>query len=320
MTNKEKYTIFCEQNDFVPIFSQPWWMDAVCIDGYWDVLLYEKNEEILGALPYYVKKKFGLSYITQPEFTQNSGVIIKYPEGQKYEKKLSYEKEVITALIVQLEKLPIVFYQQSFDYKYTNWLPFYWKNYRQTTHYTYMFNDLKIKDENELLKTYSEDKRKNIRRAIKKGFRVVNDVSIDLFYKFHIDCLAFLNQKISYSHQLLSNIISFSQQHDVGKIIAIKDCSDKLLAITFIVWDKTCVYGINTAIFHGEGEAGALLFHEALKFAWSRELFFNMGGSMIEEVENAYRRFNTIQIPYFFINKILTRNPFLQILLKCKLG
>ena len=49
MTNKEKYTIFCEQNDFVPIFSQPWWMDAVCIDGYWDVLLYEKNEEILGA-------------------------------------------------------------------------------------------------------------------------------------------------------------------------------------------------------------------------------------------------------------------------------
>ena len=127
MTNKEKYTIFCEQNDFVPIFSQPWWMDAVCIDGYWDVLLYEKNEEILGALPYYVKKRWGISYITQPEFTQNNGVVIKYPQNQKYEKKLSYEKEVMTALIEQLEGLSVAFYQQAFNCRYTNWLPFYWK-------------------------------------------------------------------------------------------------------------------------------------------------------------------------------------------------
>ena len=93
MTNKEKYIQFCEQNDFVPIFSQPWWMDAVCIDGYWDVLLYEKNEEILGALPYYVKKKFGLSYITQPQFTQNNGVVIKYPENQSTRKSYLTRKK-----------------------------------------------------------------------------------------------------------------------------------------------------------------------------------------------------------------------------------
>ena len=128
----------------MPIFSQPWWMDAVCVDGYWDVLLYEKNGEVLGALPYYVKKRFGLSYVTQPQFTQNNGVVIKYLENLKYEKKLAYEKEVMTALVEQLEQMSIVYYQQSFNFRYTNWLPFYWKGYKQTTHYTYQIVDLYI--------------------------------------------------------------------------------------------------------------------------------------------------------------------------------
>ena len=319
MMNKEKYIQFCEQNDFVPIFSQPWWMDAVCVDGYWDVLLYEKNGEVLGALPYYVKKRWGISYITQPQFTQNNGVVIKYPDNQKYEKKFSYEKEVMTALIEQLEKLPVAFYQQNFNCKYTNWLPFYWKGYTQTTVYTYMSVGGQLQDENELLKTYGEDKRKNIKRALKKGLYVTDNLTVSDFYDFHSNCLVFLNQKISYSYELLNNIVSASIHNNAGKIIAVRDSRDNLLAATFFIWDSMCVYGIDTAIHHGEGEAGALLFHEELKFAWLKKIPFNMGGSMIEDVENSYRRFGTIQTPYFFIHKIMTKNPLLRILIDRKL-
>ncbi len=29
MSSKEKYEIFCTKT-YVPVFSKPWWMDAVC--------------------------------------------------------------------------------------------------------------------------------------------------------------------------------------------------------------------------------------------------------------------------------------------------
>ena len=38
MTNKEKYYTFCDIEKTVPIFSQAWWLDAVCGDD-WDVCL-----------------------------------------------------------------------------------------------------------------------------------------------------------------------------------------------------------------------------------------------------------------------------------------
>ncbi len=38
MTNKEKYQAFCEHT-YVPIYSKPWWMDAVCGPENWDVWL-----------------------------------------------------------------------------------------------------------------------------------------------------------------------------------------------------------------------------------------------------------------------------------------
>ena len=45
MTNKEKYYTFCDIEKTIPIFSQAWWLDAVCGDD-WDVCLVEKGNEI----------------------------------------------------------------------------------------------------------------------------------------------------------------------------------------------------------------------------------------------------------------------------------
>ena len=42
MTNKEKYDIFC-QKIYISVFSQPWWLDAVCGEENWDVYVVEKG-------------------------------------------------------------------------------------------------------------------------------------------------------------------------------------------------------------------------------------------------------------------------------------
>ena len=41
MTKKEKYQELCKYEKSIPIFSKDWWMDAVCGEDNWDVLLVE---------------------------------------------------------------------------------------------------------------------------------------------------------------------------------------------------------------------------------------------------------------------------------------
>ena len=58
MSDKDKYKHYTKNNDDIPIFSRPWWLDAVSDEGYWDVILYEKNNNIYGSLPFYKKEYF----------------------------------------------------------------------------------------------------------------------------------------------------------------------------------------------------------------------------------------------------------------------
>lgn len=79
--------------------------------GYWDVVLSEKNEQIVGAQTFFVKSKYGLKYITQPPITQHNGIWIKKSGSSKNEKRLSDEKDIITDLIAKVEEEGFCYYQ-----------------------------------------------------------------------------------------------------------------------------------------------------------------------------------------------------------------
>ena len=58
MNTKKKYRKFCKTQSSIPIFSKDWWLDAVCGEDNWDVVLVEKGEEISASMPYYLKRKY----------------------------------------------------------------------------------------------------------------------------------------------------------------------------------------------------------------------------------------------------------------------
>ena len=64
-----------------------------------------------------------------------NGVYYNYPPEQKYCTKLAYEKDVINELLEQIGTIDYFF--QKFTPRFTNWLPYYWNNFKQTTAYTY---------------------------------------------------------------------------------------------------------------------------------------------------------------------------------------
>ena len=315
MSNKEKYRDFCTTEPEIPIFSKDWWLDSVCGEINWNVLLLEKDNKIVASMPYYTTKKMMLNMIFMPKLTQSMGPYIKYPSGQKYEKKLSYEKEVLTYFAKQLPDYD--FFYQSFHCSIKNWLPFYWKGFKETTRYTYLLED--TSDIDVLWKNF----RSNIKTDIKKAKKTITiDTSLGLENFFKINEMTFNRQNMSipYNLDFLSNLHNRCLEYNSSKIYFALDDEDNIHAAVYIVWDSTTMYYLMSGgdpKFRNSG-ATSLLLWEAIQEASKMNLKFDFEGSMIEPIERIFRAFGAKQTPYFQLTK--GKNKFINLLFQLLKG
>ena len=301
MTNREKYKEFCIKEDGIPIFSKDWFLDTVCGVENWDVVLVEKGGEILASMPFYKKRKAIFTIITMPKHAQTMGIYLKYPNGQKYEKRLSYEKELMTNLIEQLPKVD--YFNQAFHYSITNWLPFYWKGYTQTTNYTYVIEN--ISDLDTVFKNFNHAKRKNIKKA-ENFLDVKFDLSAKEFYDNHKMTLEKQNAKIAYSFEHFNKLYDSTYSHNAGRTIYAIDSQNNIHAAIFVIWDKNSAYDLISTIdptFRNSG-AASLLIKKIIGFLSDKTDKFDFEGSMIENVEKSFRQFGAKQKAYSSITKI----------------
>ena len=299
---KQVYRQFAEREK-LPIFMQPYWLDAVCEPGMnWDVILYERGGEIWGSFVYVVKKKYGFTLITMPKLTQFLGPYIKYPKGQKYYKKLSWEKEVMNYFIDNLPKFD--FFNTNFHFSITNWLPFYWRGFKQTTRYTYVIDrDIPL---DHLTKEFETDVRRRRRKAEKLGVKVVESNDIEKFYKLNKMTFSRKKKNIPYSFELVKNLYEKAKEHNACEMLFAVEGSGEVIAASFLVYDKTTVYYLMGGIDPKKKDMGGmdLVLYESIKFALESGKNFDFEGSMIESIEKYFRSFGGIQKPYFQIYKV----------------
>ena len=160
MKNTELYRQLCEREPSIPLFSQAWWLDATAGPGNWDVALVNKGDNILAALPYAVLKRRGFTFLSQPALTQTLGPWVR-DAGGRPAKRLAQEKDLMEALIDQLP--PFDRYAQNWSWTVTNWLPFFWRDFSQTTRYTYALPDLSN------IEALWKDVQANIRTDVRKA-------------------------------------------------------------------------------------------------------------------------------------------------------
>lgn len=302
MNDKEKYRILCERESTIPIFSRDWWMDTVCGKENWDVLTIENDYQIIAALPYYFKKRLGRIYISQPKLTQKNGIWIMYPNSQKYSTKLSYEIDTIEKLINKIERLNIAKYNQNYDYSFTNWLPFYWESFKQTTRYTYVIDNIK-----ELDRVY-RDFHHNIKNSIRKAEKLVEvreDLDLEEFYKVCVKTFHRQNKKIPYTLEFLKRIDSSCMDHKCKKIFYAVDSMERINCVLYVIWDENSAYAL---IGGGDPElrnsqAMTLLIWKAIQFTSNVTKKFDFEGSMIKSIESFFRNYGGKQMPYFNISK-----------------
>jgi len=308
VVNKKRYREFSKK-EAIPIFSTADWLDAVCGKDNWDVIFVEKDHKIVATMPYVKKKRMNLSMIFMPILTQTMGPYIKYPKNQKYERKLSYEKELMTLLINQLPTVDFFF--QNFHYTITNWLPFKWKGFEESTQYTYILSDLSD------LESVWKNFRSNIKTDIKKAKKVITveeNFDIEEFYKINQMTFGRQNLKIPYSLEFLQNIDTYCCNRSCRKILMAYDSEKNIHAVIYVIWDNNTMYYLMSGgnpQYRNSG-ANSLLVWEAIQLASKMKLVFDFEGSTIEPIERVFRAFGAKQTPYFRIIKF--RNKFIKLL------
>ena len=281
------------------IFSQPWWLDAVA-PGKWNEIVLKKNDQTVARFPYVLQKKWGFTFISMPPLTQNLGPWLKL-SSNKYANRLAEEKELLFELISKLPKFDM--FRQRFHFTFTNWLPFYWKNFQQTTRYTYIIESLA--DQDFVWNSFRENARREIRKA-KKRVEIRDDLGIDSF--LNLNELTFQRQgkKLPYSRDLVLRLDKACQNHNSRKILFAEDAQGHIHAGAYFVWDEKCTYYIMGGMDPEWRNSGAmsLLMWEGIKCASQHSEQFDFEGSMIEPIERFVRSFGAVQKPFFNILKI----------------
>src|SRR5436190_23901286 len=235
-SSKEIFQTFCSKENSIPLFLSYDWLETVS-GNTWNVALEEKNGNVIAFLPYVIKKKSGFKSIELPPLTPYGGVWIIYPEGQKYTSSLSYEKEVFTSLIEKLPRFDT--FIQKFYPGFSNWLPFYWKGFKQSTAYTYIIDDLK--DQDKIFSEFKENIRREIRKA-EKNITISSSSEIKILYEQKIKTYKENNLKFNISEEYLNKIFNFCFKKNCGEFLIAKDSENNIHASALFVWDQNTVY------------------------------------------------------------------------------
>jgi hypothetical protein len=278
------------------VFSYSWWLDAITKSQF-KILAVIENGEIAAGIPITYDSE---NRINQPPVTRTLGILFK-PQLNLHEyNQTSKQRKWLNIL---LDEIPLDnFVQVCMHHNFTDWLPFRWRGFKQTTRYTYLIY-YENKTIDDLWKKLNRGRKETINRAIKNGIRIEKTEDFKLLYKF--ETLSYerqgLNFRLNYNDlKLLDDANCKAGNRIIFKAI---DKSDQVHAMLYIAFNKRSAYALLSG---GDAKIRKLGGHtlvmwEAIKFFHDKVEYFNFGGSDIERIEGHLRGFGGELTPYFLI-------------------
>jgi hypothetical protein len=285
-------------------FGEPWWLDAVAGPGNWGEVRVESGGRLQARLPFVAIKKYGYIVLGMPPLTQHLGPWFSSTNG-KYASDLARQKDLVGELISRLPNHHM--FRQNFHHAASNWLPWYWQGFEQTSRCTYILGDLT--QETKLW----DDMRSNIRSDIRKaqnrfGLTIHKNMGLDLLLR--VCQKTFQRQhRRGLPEDVVRRIFDACEKKNAGQAFFAVDDKGRIHAAAYIVWDERAAYyllGGGDPQLRNSG-AHSLIMWEAILHAAKVSRTFDFEGSMVESVERFFRAFGAGQVPYHHVRQINNR-------------
>ena len=303
--NKAKYVEFCHST-YVPVFSQPWWMDAVCGSENWDVWLFEQGGKTAAAMPYYLERRGQYRYITKAPLTQNNGILFRHEDNAGPLPRAKFEEHVIEAACQFISGLDMDVYEQQYHRSFVSWSPFFWQGYEAIPRYTYVIEDMTDLDAVEA--GISRGYRKNIRKA-RKGCTLHTGLAPELFYREHEKIFAKQGLACPFSEELWMRLYAEARENNSGEIIWAEAPDGGVASLMFLVWDRQAAYPLlgGTMPEYYPLQSYSLVTWRSFERASELGVAYDFEGSMIERIAKSFREYGAEPKSYFRIRKVF--NP-----------
>lgn len=281
MNSKQKYIEYCNQLiESIPIFSQPFWLDAVAEN--WDIsLIINDDGKIIAALPYCWKGNLFTKRIYLPDVSFYQSALFFSDVDKNSKQKLTEQ------LIQQLPKTVKSYFKFLPEHSAVNLSK---SGFTKEDYATYI-----ISTKQEMV--LSSNHKRNVQKGNKLHYIVKESKNSEASFALLTSTFARQNIQSKITFADFKKLNSFVKKHQVGKTIDCLDEQKNLLASVFIVEDANAVYylfgGYNTA--YKNSGAMTFLLHDVIQAARNQQKDFNFCGSSKKSIAAYFEGFGATQ-------------------------
>ncbi len=282
------------------VFAEPWWLDAVAPDR-WQEVTASLPGGARGRLPFVATNVLGrIGAITSPPLTPRLGPQVFVQPDARRAKYYSDKKAVVTELIAGLPKHS--YFAQNCTASFDYWLPFHWAGYSQTSNYSYVLDDLT--DDEEIWRQMSKSHRRRITRG-ESTYTIRDDLGSDELVPLLEQTMERQGLSSDIDPVVLRRAHLAAVERGAGSILVAVDERARPVAGGFFVWDADSTFYLLGGRAHEvtDDNAMPLVLWTAIRHAAMTSRRFDFEGSMLEGVEEFFRRFGARPEPYSFISK-----------------
>ena len=277
--DKVKWDKAIAESHNASLYGCSWYLDTVSPG--WQALV-EDNYDSVMPLP--IRKKYGITYMYQPNFTQQLGVFSKFPiDAKKVDQFLKHLPASIKYIDQNLSAYNLLT-QQSFH---------------PTTNQNFEL-DLSI-PLTEIRRGYAENTRRNIRKADKNGLKLTKQVNpVDIITLFRTNRGKSISTLTNKSYHLLNTLIERSQNNTPTHLWGALLSSGELCAGMVLIEWQNRVYFIFSGSNATARKNGAMFFliNAFIEEHAEKALVFDFNGSNNNHLAKFYAGFGSTQVNY----------------------
>lgn len=290
ISSEREYGDFCQAHTAeLPIFFQPWWLDAVGQHGHWQkYVIRGSNDNTIGIWPIFTKRRYGFQWRTLPPYSPVS--------GPWFAENDALSQPLLAALTSQLAGGQLYWLVHSMRYVQQ---ALWWQKNGFEVHIWHTYRLPVTNDPDNLFRRFRTTTRNEIRKAARNLLvRPVGHLQHFLpLYIRHARAKGIFTPAVA---QVFECIYNASLERGQGQLLCAYDKEGNLHAGVFLVWDhqNTYVQSISRNQDFQTSSATRLILWQAIKQSATSGRAFDFNGGDVPSIGDFFASFGAEKVAY----------------------